>query len=176
MTTKQAINLLERISYSQHDAEKREALSMAVRALEGDGDMISRQAVMKEFSDFVRESNNSDFAPTPTWNDAVSLVGSMPSVQPERLTDDDFETIRIHLNAYKEKLCNQQRWEEAEEYQRIIDRFMAFASARKEYEPVTAEDFAKTMSENTLYQYMVWHGETLALMKEQGFVICKKAM
>lgn len=42
-------------------------------------DLISRQALMKEFSDFVRESNNSDFAPTPTWNDAVSLVGSMPS-------------------------------------------------------------------------------------------------
>lgn len=42
-------------------------------------DTISRQALMKEFSDFVRESNNSDFAPTPTWNDAVSLVGSMPS-------------------------------------------------------------------------------------------------
>lgn len=46
---------------------------------------------------------------------------------PERLTDDDFETIRIHLSAFKEKLCNQKRWEEAEEYQRIIDRFMAFA-------------------------------------------------
>ena len=56
----------------------------------------------------------------------------LPSAQPERLTDDDFETIRIHLNAYKEKLCNQQRWEEAEEYQRIIDRFMAFASAQPE--------------------------------------------
>ena len=109
-----------------------EALEMAIRALEGDGDMISRQAVMKEFSDFVRKSNNSDFAQTPTWNDAVSLVGSMPSAQPERLTDDDFEAIRIHLNAYKEKLCNQQRWEEAEEYQRIIDRFMAFASAQPE--------------------------------------------
>lgn len=54
---------------------------------------------------------------------------SIPSAEPERLTDDDFETIRIHLNAYKEKLCNQQRWEEAKEYQRIIDRFMAFASA-----------------------------------------------
>ena len=52
--------------------------------------------------------------------------------EPERLTDDDFETIRIHLNAQKEKLCNQQRWEEAEEYQRIIDRFMAFASAQPE--------------------------------------------
>ena len=47
-------------------------------------DLISRQAIMKEFADFVRRSNNSDFAPTPTWNDAVSLVGSMPSVQPER--------------------------------------------------------------------------------------------
>ena len=57
---------------------------------------------------------------------------TLPSAEPERLTDDDFETIRIHLNAYKEKLCNQQRWEEAEEYQRIIDRFMAFASAEPE--------------------------------------------
>lgn len=57
------------------------------------------------------------------------LIEKLPTAQPERLTDDDFETIRIHLNAYKEKLCNQQRWEEAEEYQRIIDRFMSFASA-----------------------------------------------
>jgi hypothetical protein len=46
-------------------------------------DCISRRALMKEFSDFVRASNNSDFARTPTWNDAVSLVGSMPSVQSE---------------------------------------------------------------------------------------------
>lgn len=58
-----------------------EALEMVIRELEGDGDMISRKEVMKEFSDFVRKSNNSDFAPTPTWNDAVSLVGSMPSAQ-----------------------------------------------------------------------------------------------
>lgn len=60
------------------------------------------------------------------------------SAQPERLTDDDFETIRIHLNAYKEKLCNQQRWKEAEEYQRIINRFMSFASAQPE--PLTEEE------------------------------------
>lgn len=57
------------------------------------------------------------------------ILENLPSVEPERLTDDDFETIRIHLNALKERLCNQRRWEEAEEYQRIIDRFMAFASA-----------------------------------------------
>lgn len=49
-------------------------------------------------------------------------------------------------------------------------------SAEPEYEPVTAEDFAKTMSENTTYSFMSWHGEALELMKEQGFVICKKTM
>ena len=57
-------------------------------------------------------------------------IKPLPSAQPERLTDDDFETIRIHLNAFKEKLCNQRRWKEAEEYQRIIDRFISFSSAQ----------------------------------------------
>ena len=47
-------------------------------------DLISRRALMKEFADFVKRSNNSDFAPTPTWNDAVSLVGSMPSAETEQ--------------------------------------------------------------------------------------------
>lgn len=64
--------------------------------------------------------------------DIAKALEDLPSAQPERLTDDDFETIRIHLNAYKEKLCNQHRWKEAEEYQRIIDRFMGFASAQSE--------------------------------------------
>ena len=67
---------------------------------------------------------------------AMELLEDAPTIEPERkperLADDDFETIRIHLNAYKEKLCNQQRWKEAEEYQRIIDRFMEFASAQPE--------------------------------------------
>ena len=49
-------------------------------------------------------------------------------------------------------------------------------SAQPEYKPVTAEDFAKTMSENTLYGFMAWHGEALTLMKGMGFVICKKTM
>ena len=66
---------------------------------------------------------------TKLMRDSAKLL-EMSSAQPERLTDDDFETIRIHLNAFKENLCNQRRWKEAEEYQRIIDRFMAFASAQ----------------------------------------------
>lgn len=62
----------------------------------------------------------------------LNSIQQLPPAQLEELTDDDFETIRMHLNAYKEKLCNQRRWKEAEEYQRIIDRFVTFASAQSE--------------------------------------------
>lgn len=46
--------------------------------------------------------------------------------------------------------------------------------AQPEYEPVTAEDLAKTMSVTTAYSFMAWYGTALALMERQGFVICKK--
>ena len=78
------------------------------------------------------------------------LYLSLPSAQPERLTDDDFETIRIHLNAYKEKLCNQQRWEEAEEYQRIIDRFMAFASTQPKIEERKEESAQNVLKDDSV--------------------------
>lgn len=39
------------------------------------------------------------------------------------------ENVALHLSAIKERLCNQRRWGEAEEYERLIERFMAFASA-----------------------------------------------
>ena len=91
-------------------------------------DLISRQAAV----DLVK-SRSYDLSEREDEWAMVQDVEELPSAQPERLSDDDFETIRIHLNAFKEKLCNQQRWEEAEEYQRIIDRFMAFASAQQEW-------------------------------------------
>jgi hypothetical protein len=81
---------------------------------------------------------------------AFDVVGQLPSARPERLTDDDFETIRIHLNAYKEKLCNQQRWEEADEYQRIIDRFMAFASAQTENEERKEESAQNVLKDDSV--------------------------
>jgi len=90
---------------------------------------------------FIKFQNNPEIVSYGRWewsngfNTALVseeiMLKKLPSAQPEQLTDDDFETIRIHLNAYKEKLCNQKRWKEAEEYQRIIDRFVAFASAQK---------------------------------------------
>lgn len=81
-------------AYLNDDDKKTiEAMEMAINALTAQPeertetharDLIDRQALMKEFSDFVRASNNSDFAPTPTWNDVVSLVGSMQPAQPEQ--------------------------------------------------------------------------------------------
>ena len=92
-------------------------------------DLISRQAAIEHF--IALWECIDEIMDKEEWEDVCKTTANeIPSAQPERLTDDDFETIRIHLNAHKEKLCNQQRWEEAEEYQRIIDRFMAFASAQ----------------------------------------------
>lgn len=243
MTTKQAINLLERISYSQHDAEKREALSMAVRALEGDVDLISRKQVLnashfvacwdgvEHFSlevvdaDFIQklpsvqpmQSNaqptqiNTDSTQTNTL-DCVSrqaaidafvkyvadgyaespndfegymgIVKKLPSAQPEILACGNGELVKESDDLVKDlvKDCISRKM--------AIDELDGFRcgtkaawkaiedlpSVQPEYEPVTAEDFAKTMSENTIWQFAVWHGGALALMKEQGFVICKKAM
>lgn len=49
-------------------------------------------------------------------------------------------------------------------------------SVQPQYKPAKIEDFAKTMSEKTLYRFMAWYGEALELMEEWGFVICKKTM
>lgn len=40
-------------------------------------DLISKRALMKAFSNFVKRSKNSDSAQVPTWNDAVWLVATM---------------------------------------------------------------------------------------------------
>ena len=100
-------------------------------------DLIDRQAAIEEIRTYITKPNISDDElEIKGYNDglelAISVLSVLPSAQPERLTNDDFETIRIHLSAYKEKLCNQRRWKEAEEYQKIIDRFMSFASEQPE--------------------------------------------
>ena len=49
---------------------------------------------------------------------------------PTQLTDEDKETIRIHLSAFKERLCNQHRWNEAEEYEELISRLLSTSSVQ----------------------------------------------
>lgn len=93
-------------------------------------DTISRQVAIDAFYKY----------PNINWTtlDVLAKINALPPAQSERLTDDDFEIIRIILSACKEHFCNQNRWEEAEEYQRIIDRFMSFASVQSE--PLTDKE------------------------------------
>ena len=45
--------------------------------------IIDADALMEEFAEFVAPANRSDFEPIPTWNDAVSLLGSAPTIAAE---------------------------------------------------------------------------------------------
>lgn len=142
-------------------------MAVAVRVQDAKGervttmkdDLISRQAAIDAVDDWwITVDDN---------RHPVSVIKALPSAQPERLTDDDFETIRIHLNAYKEKLCNQRRWEEAEEYQRIIDRFMAFASAQPEitdcdYCHEDFDGYVRPIEKNS-HAWLVRRGRTMKL-------------
>lgn len=42
--------------------------------------LIDADALMQTYAKFVAPSNNSDFENEPTWNDAVSLLESAPTV------------------------------------------------------------------------------------------------
>lgn len=70
---------------------------------------IDADALMKELRDFVRRSNSSDFAPAPTWNDAVSLVGSAPTADVvERKKGEWVKTGQsfVYPNSFKGYSCS----------------------------------------------------------------------
>lgn len=91
---------------------------------------------------------------------------------------DDSISRRVAIDAVKEltKWYYETFHETRPTADAVIDKLMILPSAQPKYEPVKAEDFAKKMSENTLYGFMAWHGEALELMEKQGFVICKKTL
>ena len=79
MTTEKAIQLLHRLQDEQFDGphgdERREALSMAVRALSGDGDTISRKAAMVVFENSGLDDDSKDTV--------VRVLEQLPSAQPQ---------------------------------------------------------------------------------------------
>ena len=66
----------------------------------------------------------------PTRTTPSNTLDALESIQTTQLTDDDKETIRIHLNAFKESLCNQGRW--YEEYEELIYRLLSPLSVQPE--------------------------------------------
>ena len=68
------------------------------------------------------------------WSEAMELAlqALKEKAVSEKLTLDEIETISIHMNAFKENLCNQHRWKEAEEYQNIVDKLVLMKADREE--------------------------------------------
>lgn len=65
--------------------------------------LIDADALMQTYAKYVAPSNNSDFENEPTWNDAVSLLESAPTV-------DAVEVVRCKdctycNNGTKRKRC-----------------------------------------------------------------------
>lgn len=65
--------------------------------------------------------------------DAINEAPTIDAV-PVKLTEEEINTIRIHMNAHKETLCNQHRWKEAEEYQQIVDKLDKMINAERKEE------------------------------------------
>ena len=93
-------------------------------------DQISRQMAIDALC--KRCDLVSDNEPCTEECNDIKILKLLPSTQPERngLTKDDIETIRIHLGAIKENLCNQRRWKEAQEYENLIKRLLSASSVQ----------------------------------------------
>lgn len=87
MTNDKAAKLLHRIVDEQFDGihgdERREALSMAVRALSGDGDTISRQQAIDALDKHIDTFDAIDTNYLCGLRTAMSILKEMPSAQPE---------------------------------------------------------------------------------------------
>lgn len=97
-------------------------------------DLIERYETIKQFCKQDCDCDPKD-CPDKTCYE-VEIIESVPT-HPTKLTDEDKETIRIHLSAFKEKLCNQHRWNEAEEYEELISRLLSTPSVQPQWIPVS---------------------------------------
>lgn len=84
MTNERAIELLNRIQDEQFDGvhgdERRGALEMAVRALSGEGDTISRQAAIDEVVNWLKDRMTDGKNGKPL----TDRIKDLPSAQPEQ--------------------------------------------------------------------------------------------
>ena len=75
--------------------------------------LISKENLIKDFM-----KSEVEFRPSQI-DEVLRLINKQTELDAE-----DIETIRIHLGAFKERLCNQGRWKEAQEYEDLIGRLL----------------------------------------------------
>ena len=79
----------------------------------------------------------------------IGHINDLPSIQPTQLTDEDKETIRIHLSDFKEWLCNQSRCHEAKECDELISRLFSTPSVQPEI--IRCKDCKHYMQTDTIH-------------------------
>ena len=103
MTTEQAIKLLHRLQDEQFDGphgdERREALEMAVKALEGDGDTISRQQAIEALNDEYHGMISDE---SMKIYQIINWISALPSAQPEVLACGSGELVQESGDLVKE--------------------------------------------------------------------------
>ena len=147
-------------------------------------DLVSREAVEQIFSKMwftVRQNQNlTDEEVKQIITKGRMELNRLPSSKAEfakdlNVTHTDFVDRQAAIEAVYTRI-KQIGYDNDPLVLSIRQSIRELPSAQPEYEPVKAEDFAKTMSENTIYSFIAWHGEALELMEKHGFVICKKTM
>ena len=103
MNNERAIELLHRLQDEQFDSihgdERREALSMAVRALEGDGDAISRQAAIEIVRNRVKRFTTACVL-------AVTEIEQLPPAQRQRILYANMSDTEFEKWLYEHGICN----------------------------------------------------------------------
>lgn len=151
-------------------------------------DLISRQAAIKLAIDLDCESRG--IIKESKCREIEDRYNMIPAAQPQqaeciqdtKAVPDDRDMVclseRVSATYYDDE---HEEWSQKTVTIRdlldgICDEYTVLPSAQPEYKPIKVEDFAKIMSENTLYGFMAWHGEAFTLIKEMGFEICKKTI
>lgn len=87
----------DRLWEKAYERGKKDALQAKA---EPTGDLISRADAMAEFREWVKRANEN--GETPTWNDAVSLIGSLPSAD---AVQGEWIDMEILCNPYPPIFC-----------------------------------------------------------------------
>jgi len=124
-----------------------------------------------ELLKFLRECQFKTGTKDGEVDDTISRQAAIKAlIENKEMINTSLDSLTLDYNTRRNE---EQRREQINE---DIETIKDLPPAQPEYEPVTAEDFAKTMSENTIYSFMAWYADAFELMERCGFVICKKTM